>query len=204
MTLIMNMKTGEITDDRGNEAHIGKNCLTVYCENCKIASSPAYHVPCQKCGGETTPVIFINTIPYLVVGGSTKEPMWTLELEALEGTLEFLNAECGYGWINTGLKPEWEFMDGVKASDDGMRFDNPYLYQPPKIAPEGLWAQGIFMSTDEELERKANIFQEYGERDYPECRDLENGNYWNTCSECGMEFIGHKRMTVCKLCKGRA
>jgi len=57
--------------------------------------------------------------------------------------------------------------------------------------------------TTEELEkgRKVNPFQEYGERDYPEHRDLENGNYWNTCSECGLEFIGHKSMTVCKLCK---
>jgi len=56
------------------------------------------------------------------------------------------------------------------------------------------------LMTDADEGRKVNIFQEYGERDYPEHRDLENGNYYNTCSECGLQFIGHKRMTVCKLC----
>ena len=28
----------------------------------------------------------------------------------------------------------------------------------------------------------------------------ENGNYVNTCIECGSLFIGHKRRNVCKMC----
>ena len=28
----------------------------------------------------------------------------------------------------------------------------------------------------------------------------ENGNYSNHCYKCGMEFIGHKRRVMCKMC----
>ena len=41
---------------------------------------------------------------------------------------------------------------------------------------------------------------EYGERDYPEHAEYENGNYFNTCCKCGMQFIGLKNMPICKLC----
>lgn len=48
------------------------------------------------------------------------------------------------------------------------------------------------------------IGYEYGERDYPEHAHLENGNYWNICCECGMEFVGYKRTPLCKLCAERS
>ena len=39
------------------------------------------------------------------------------------------------GWINTGLKPEWEFVEGVKTSDEGMTVDPAYLYHEPIETP---------------------------------------------------------------------
>jgi hypothetical protein len=58
-------------------------------------------------------------------------------------------------WINTGLKLDSEIPADVNT-DDGMRFDNPYLYQPPKPAQQGHWtsngfAGGVPIMTDEEL-----------------------------------------------------
>jgi len=59
-------------------------------------------------------------------------------------------------WINTGLKLDSEPVDMNQPSDEGMRFDNPYLYQPPKPAQQGHWASngfagGVPIMTDEEL-----------------------------------------------------
>ena len=34
-------------------------------------------------------------------------------------------------WLNIGLKLDSEPADMTQPSDDGIRFDNPYLYQPP-------------------------------------------------------------------------
>ena len=39
------------------------------------------------------------------------------------------------GWINTGLKPEWEFVEGVKTSNEGMTVDLAYLYHEPIETP---------------------------------------------------------------------
>lgn len=38
------------------------------------------------------------------------------------------------------------------------------------------------------------------ERDWPEDRDHENGNYNCCCVECGREFTGHKRRVTCLHC----
>ena len=38
------------------------------------------------------------------------------------------------------------------------------------------------------------------ERDWVEDFGSENGQYLNTCLECGGGFIGHKRRIVCKVC----
>lgn len=37
-------------------------------------------------------------------------------------------------------------------------------------------------------------------RDWPEDHEHENGNYYNTCRECGEAFIGHKRRISCRVC----
>lgn len=37
--------------------------------------------------------------------------------------------------------------------------------------------------------------------DWPEDFHLENGNYYNYCTACENEFIGHKRRRVCKVCQ---
>ena len=39
--------------------------------------------------------------------------------------------------------------------------------------------------------------------DWPEDFEGENGNYNNTCTSCGYEFIGHKRRQECKVCASR-
>ena len=38
------------------------------------------------------------------------------------------------------------------------------------------------------------------ERSFPEDATSDNGNYYNTCCECGRQFTGHKRRIVCKVC----
>ena len=43
-------------------------------------------------------------------------------------------------------------------------------------------------------------FIEYTDRDYPEYRKEENGNYMCKCFSCGEYFIGRKHSNVCKLC----
>jgi len=156
MTITMNLKTGDMTDGNGCTVHIGKNCHTVYCKSCKIAFGPAgYRIPCFKCGGETVPVMFIDTTPYLLIKSTNQNDRWTMELEALDGPLEIIADR--YGWINTGIKPNlgcrmtmlggyediedarYRTLPGIKTTDTGMRFDSPYLYQPPKPVPEGHW-----------------------------------------------------------------
>jgi len=37
-------------------------------------------------------------------------------------------------------------------------------------------------------------------RNWTEDYCLENGKYYNRCSECGETFLGYKRRRVCKLC----
>lgn len=37
-------------------------------------------------------------------------------------------------------------------------------------------------------------------RNWEEDRELENGNYINTCASCNLLFMGHKRRTTCKAC----
>jgi len=156
MTIAMNLKTGEIADGNGKSVHIGKNCDTLYCKTCKIAFGPAgYRIPCFKCGGETWPIMFIDTIPYLLIKSTNQNDRWMMELQALGEALEIITAACG--WINTGIKPNlggrmtmlgtyiddesrYHPLPGIKTSDDGMKFDNPYLYQPPKpVPPFGGW-----------------------------------------------------------------
>lgn len=38
------------------------------------------------------------------------------------------------------------------------------------------------------------------EHDWPEDASHENGNYFCKCSNCGCDFIGHKRRHTCKRC----
>jgi hypothetical protein len=42
---------------------------------------------------------------------------------------------------------------------------------------------------------------EYTNKDYPEDRDLENGNYVRICVDCGSKFVGHKKRIQCKVCR---
>ncbi len=37
-------------------------------------------------------------------------------------------------------------------------------------------------------------------RNYQEDFSHENGNYACKCSTCGLDFLGHKRRTTCKVC----
>lgn len=48
-------------------------------------------------------------------------------------------------------------------------------------------------------ERTIFVEQE-SERNFPEDKALENGNYTNLCCNCGKWFTGHKRRVLCKLC----
>lgn len=48
-------------------------------------------------------------------------------------------------------------------------------------------------------ERTIFVEQE-SERNFPEDKALENGNYTNLCCNCGKWFIGHKRRVLCKVC----
>ena len=41
------------------------------------------------------------------------------------------------------------------------------------------------------------------ERDFPEDRKHENGNYCCICFRCGEQFIGYKRRVRCKVCSGK-
>lgn len=38
------------------------------------------------------------------------------------------------------------------------------------------------------------------ERDYPEDFHQENGQYWNRCLSCELEFVGNKHRRRCKEC----
>ncbi len=38
------------------------------------------------------------------------------------------------------------------------------------------------------------------ENDWHEDFEHENGNYRNKCVVCGVDFIGHKRRVVCRVC----
>ena len=38
-------------------------------------------------------------------------------------------------------------------------------------------------------------------RNFPEDFHLENGNYWNNCCLCSVQFQGYKRRVVCKICE---
>lgn len=40
-------------------------------------------------------------------------------------------------------------------------------------------------------------------RDWPEDFEDENGRYLNFCVSCDLEFLGHKRRVLCKLCQPR-
>ncbi|NCU28735.1 MAG: hypothetical protein EOM85_03655 [Candidatus Moranbacteria bacterium] len=39
--------------------------------------------------------------------------------------------------------------------------------------------------------------------DFTEDFELENGNYYCVCCNCGKEFIGHKRRVICKECESK-
>jgi len=36
--------------------------------------------------------------------------------------------------------------------------------------------------------------------DWEEDLQYENGNYFNACVVCGLQFVGHKRRAICKRC----
>ena len=38
------------------------------------------------------------------------------------------------------------------------------------------------------------------DRNWPEDQPHENGNYICRCSDCGEEFVGHKRRGLCRAC----
>ncbi len=40
-------------------------------------------------------------------------------------------------------------------------------------------------------------------KDYHEDAEHENGNYQNTCADCGEFFTGHKRRVICRLCRDK-
>jgi hypothetical protein len=42
--------------------------------------------------------------------------------------------------------------------------------------------------------------KEASELDYKEDFSHENGNYFNECTKCKKEFLGHKRRVVCRKC----
>jgi len=44
-------------------------------------------------------------------------------------------------WEVTGLKPEWEFVEGVKTSNEGMTVDPAYLYHEPIETPKEQYAR---------------------------------------------------------------
>jgi len=50
-------------------------------------------------------------------------------------------------------------------------------------------------------EKMYKISRDILERDWREDFTHENGNYMNVCSKCGETFKGHKRRTICKICK---
>jgi hypothetical protein len=56
----------------------------------------------------------------------------------------------------------------------------------------------------EVVHTRCKIIHEYDEHDYPEHAKYENGNYWNTCCECGLDFVGLKNTPTCKLCHEKA
>jgi hypothetical protein len=43
----------------------------------------------------------------------------------------------------------------------------------------------------------------YAVVDWPEDKDMENGNYLCICSSCDITFIGHKRRKLCKVCASK-
>ncbi len=43
--------------------------------------------------------------------------------------------------------------------------------------------------------------KEIKENDFIEDLNHENGNYQRTCIKCGINFIGHKRRVLCKICQ---
>jgi len=40
-------------------------------------------------------------------------------------------------------------------------------------------------------------------RDYPEDRNIKDGNYLNRCTSCREFFTGHKTRLTCKLCSSK-
>lgn len=38
------------------------------------------------------------------------------------------------------------------------------------------------------------------ENDWHEDFEHENGNYFNSCCVCGVDFLGHKRRSACRVC----
>lgn len=57
------------------------------------------------------------------------------------------------------------------------------------------------MLTDDEKAIIDNWDFPVGNRDFPEDRAHENGNYSCLCFRCGNTFIGHKRRVRCKQCE---
>lgn len=56
---------------------------------------------------------------------------------------------------------------------------------------------GAAYATPNAIERKVTP------KDWPEDSQSENGSYFNTCTTCGGEFVGHKRRLTCKECDTR-
>jgi hypothetical protein len=44
------------------------------------------------------------------------------------------------------------------------------------------------------------LYKHYPGRDWEEDKNLENGNYYCTCTVCKKMFVGHKRRIICFEC----
>lgn len=50
------------------------------------------------------------------------------------------------------------------------------------------------------LLKEKGLLRAASPQDWFEDAEHENGKYWNTCQQCGRNFVGHKRRVTCKLC----
>ena len=51
------------------------------------------------------------------------------------------------------------------------------------------------------MSERAIFVEQESERNFPEDKALENGNYTNLCCNCEEWFIGHKRRVLSRVCE---
>ena len=117
-----------------------------------------------------------------------------------------INADINNRWEN-GIEHHPESKELFKSlAEIDMKYGNDYFCW--KSGGEGdngehlMYEMDIYFEQKDKIYKLKDVISEYTSQevggDWTEDLTHENGNYENTCSNFGKNFIGHKRRVICK------